>query len=219
VPPATAAEWRIKMKDYQEQLNKYLDYPENRKQVEEYLEKFWLNKRELIDVWLKIKSRVFNTFFKTLPDPLYNKTFETIILKGGSVLPKDNFDAFLTCLRIVGDTSFIILEDYDDNNPPHKSGPPFRFKYPINITIETIMSGADISKQVFLRPVRNYFVFGDSGQWGKYVGNDFEYPLEIIGFHNKYSSLFRSKLIIPEVDTEDLKQWTAFYGMKLPRIN
>lgn len=133
-------------------------------------------------------------------------------------MARDNFKEFLSCIRITGDRSFIILEDYDENNPPHESGPPLRFKYPIDITMETIRSGADISKQLF-RPVRNFFVFGDSGQWGKYVGNDFIYPLEIIGFNRKYSHFFYSKLKIPQEDVEDLKRWTAFYGIKLPRVD
>jgi hypothetical protein len=207
------------MKDYKSQLDKYLDYPENREQVINYLDKYWLEKKELNEVWLNVKNRIFNVNFRNLAEPVFNEQYEILIFKGGSVLPEDYFNAFLECVRISGDKSLIVLEDYDENNPPHESGPPFRLKYPTNITMEAIMSGADISKQVFIRPVRNYFVFGDSGHWGKYVGNDFIYPLEIIGFEEEYSDTFKGKLKIPEDDIEDLKDWTTFYGMNLPGVD
>ena len=88
----------------------------------------------------------------------------------------------------------------------------------LDISWEAILSGAEISSDVFQRPIRNYFVFGDSGQWGKYAGDDYESPLHIIGFNKKYSDLFHNKFKIPEEDIEDLKEWIASNGMKLPGV-
>ena len=207
------------MNDYQKQLDKYNNFPEHRNKAEQYLEKYWLDKNELKEVWLKIKNRIFNKDFIHLPDPVINKDLDVIILKGGIVLYEKEFELFQSCMKSIGDNYFIILEDYDENNPPHSSGPPYRFKFPVNITWEEMTSGGDsymLSYDVFLRPIRNYFVFGDSGAWGKYAGSDYEWPLDIIGFDKKYSDLFHDKFEIPEDDIEDLMRWTAFYGMKLP---
>jgi hypothetical protein len=112
----------------------------------------------------------------------------------------------------------LLVEDYDEKNPPHTDGPPFRFKFPVDISWDEVNDGAELSMIVFW-PERNYFVFGDSGQWGKYTGNDYEYPLDIIGFKRKYSDLFHRKFRIPQEDIEDLKEWTVFYGMKLPGVD
>jgi hypothetical protein len=73
-----------------------------------------------------------------------------------------------------------------------------------------------LAYDVFLRPIRNYFIFGDSGTWGIYAGSDYELPLKIIGFDKKYSNMFHEKFKIPADDLEDLIKWTASYGMKLP---
>jgi hypothetical protein len=148
-----------------------------------------------------------------------NKDLDVIILKGGIVFFKEEFEIYQTCMKIVGDKYFIILEDYDENKPPHTSGPPFRLKYPVDVTWEEMTSNSNphiISFGVFFRLIRNYFVFGDSGTWGKYEGSDYRWPLCIIGFDKKYSCLFRDKFKVPNEDVEALKKWTASYGMKLP---
>ena len=129
------------------------------------------------------------------------------------------FELLQSCMKITRDKYFIILEDYDENNPPHSSGPPYRLKYPADITWQEMTRNDDRHSfpfDVFFLPIRNYFVFGDSGAWGKYAGSDYKWPLDFIGFDKKYSSLFHDKFKIPEKDIEDLMEWTAFYGMKLP---
>ena len=156
------------------------------------------------DVWLEIKNTVFNPGFKELPDPVFNEYFDTIIRKSGLVLDKVEFELLQSCMKATGDRHFIILEEYN----PYTSEPPYKLKYPINITWEEMTSGGDpymIPYDVFFRPIRNYFVFGDSGKWGKYAGNDYEWPLDITGFDKKYSDLFHSKFKIPKEDVKDLK--------------
>jgi hypothetical protein len=204
------------MKDYQKQLDKFLNFPEYREPAEHYLNKYWLDKQELKEVWLKIKDVIYNPGFKVLPDPVFSHNFDTIILKGGSVLNKEEFEILQSCMKVIGEKYLLLVEDYDEEISPINAGPAFRFKYPVDITWEKIMSGGEISFDVFLRPIRNFFVFGDSGQWGRYVGNDYDSPLDIIGFNRKYSDLFHDKIKIPKEDIEDLKEWVASYGMKLP---
>ena len=118
------------MKDYQQQLDKYKNFPEYRQAAEQYLEKYWLDKKELTGVWLDIKNRIFNKDFLRLPGRVINENLEVIILKGGIILWEKQFELLQSCMKSVEDKHFIILEDYDENDPPHSSGPPFRFKYP-----------------------------------------------------------------------------------------
>jgi hypothetical protein len=205
------------MKDYQHQLDGWTDNA-NKKKIQEYLEKYWLDRHELNEVWLKIKNKIYNPTFKAFPEPVFNSSFDTIVRKGGSVLSQDKLTQIQSCMKNIGERYLLLVEDYDETNPPHTSGPPFRFKYPVDISWEEMNDGGELSFIVFL-PERNYFVFGDSGQLGKYTGNDYEYPLDIIGFNRKYSDLFQSKFKIPEEDIEDLKEWTASYGMKLHGVD
>jgi|WetSurMetagenome_2_1015567.scaffolds.fasta_scaffold361350_1 hypothetical protein len=206
------------MKDYQNQIDGFTNNADKKK-IEKYLEKYWLEKPELNEVWSKIKNTIFNSTFNAFPDPVYNVSFDTIVRKGGCILYRDELELLQSCMRTIGDKYLLIIEDFDETNPPHTSGPPYRFKFPVDISWEAILSGAELSLLVFQMPERNYFIFGDSGQWGKYAGNDYESPLEIIGFNRKYSELFHSKFKIPKEDIEDLKEWTASYGMKLPGVD
>jgi hypothetical protein len=203
------------MKDYQNQIDEFTDNADKNK-IEKYLEKYWLDKRDLNEVWLNIKNKVFSTAFSAFPDPLYNVSFDTIIRKGGCLLYQDELEQIQLCMKNFGEKHLFIIEDYDETNPPHTSGPPYRFKFPVDISWKEIIGGAELSWLVFRIPERNYFVFSDSGQWGKYAGNDYEYPLDIIGFDKKYSDLFHEKFKVPPEEVEDLKEWTASYGMKLP---
>lgn len=207
------------MKEYQKQLEKFLDFPENKDVVVEYLEKYWLDKQELNKDWIKIKNTVFNPVFKFLPDAVFNKDFDVLIRLGGTALDQEQYELFQSCMKITGDRYFVVLEDYDEVNPPHFSGPPLRFKYPVDITWEEIIGGDMISYQVFIRPIRMYFIFGDSGKWGKYAGNDYASPIDIIGFDKKYSDLFQEKFKISEEELEDLKQWTLSHDVKIPGFN
>jgi hypothetical protein len=202
------------MSEYQKRLDNFTKYAD-KKRIKAYLEKYWLDIKELDDVWLPIKNDIYNSSFKMLPDPLFKEEFEVIILKGGLIFNRANFDALISCMKITGDKYFLILED---DSGPYFSGLTSRFKYPVNITWEEIMSGAELSMDVFQRPIRDIFVFGDSGQWGKYVADDHEYPLDLIGFNKRYSDLFHAKFKIPQKDVQDLKEWTSFYGMRLPGV-
>lgn len=206
------------MKDYKEHLDKYIDFHKNKVAVE-YLEKYWLDKQDLNETWIEIKNTVFNPDFKLLPDPVFNEDFDSIIRLGGIVFDRGELELYQSCMKITGDNYFIILEDYDEANPPHSSGPSLRFKYPVDITWDEIISGDMISYQVFSRPVRMYYVYGDSGKWGKYAGNDYASPIDIIGFERKYSDLFQDKFRISEEEFEDLKQWTLSRDVKIPGFN
>ena len=210
------------MKDYQELLNKFPDSFNTRNQIIEYLEKYWLDKTELVNVWVKIKNTVFKGNYTSYPNGLLNDYFNIMIIKGGAVFDNIYFEQLMRCMKITGDKYFVLLEDYDENNPPGNlppptiSWPPLRFKFPADITFDEIMGGDFVSAQVITMEFRNYFVFGDSGLWGIYAGDDFETPLQIIGFKKEYSNLFHRNIKISKEDIKDLKEWTASLGMKFP---
>jgi hypothetical protein len=207
------------MKDYQNKLDRYKKNSAYREKAQQYFEKYWLDKTELEEQWLGIKDKIFNKDFHMLPGPVINDKLGVIILKGGIIFTKNEFEIFKSCMRIVGDKVFTIIEQYDEKDPFKSPDGPFHLKFPVDITWEEMTRGGDPNMPaftVFLSPIRNYFVFGDSGLWGKFDGSDYEFPLKIVGFDKKYSALFHDKYKIPEEDVEDLKQWTASYGMKLP---
>ncbi len=81
--------------------------------------------------------------------------------------------------------------------------------YSAKITWQEIISGNFISTVLFNFPEKEYFVFGDSGFWGKYSANEYRYPLEIIGFKREYQSLFSKQyksLMITDEKKREIKE-------------
>jgi len=193
------------MKDYQKQLDLFA-FSETKVITEKYFEQYWLKKDELLELQI-IKDIIFNKNSKNFPDLMFNKEYKILALKGGLIFTKEDFNALKTCMIEAGDKYFIILEDYDENKPPHKSGPPLRFKYPKKIDWSEINISDGICYELFQRPVRNYFVFGDSGLWGKYVANDYIHPLDIIGFKDKVAEIFIEQFKVSESEQKEIFEW------------
>jgi hypothetical protein len=50
-----------------------------------------------------------------------------------------------------------------------------------------------------------YFVFGSKGNWGKYSANDYENPLDIIGFKSELAHIFQEHLKQPKREQEEIR--------------
>jgi hypothetical protein len=198
------------MKDYQVHIDERLKYSSDVQKEIDYFEKYWLDKKELDDIWTQIKGKIFKEPL-IYPGKVINENFHTIVTKGGLVYYKEDHKSLTYCMRYTDDEYFVLLEDYDEKNPPHDISPPYRFKYPVKTTWDEINSGGYIKLDVFSRPDRNFFIFGDSGTWGRYVGNEYIWPFKILGFSKEYSSLFRNRFTNSEKDISDLKKWFDHY--------
>jgi hypothetical protein len=53
-------------------------------------------------------------------------------------------------------------------------------------------------------PHKEYFVFGETGNWGRYVANDYESPLDILGFKREVANIFRSKFALSEAEEREI---------------
>lgn len=188
------------MMDYEKQLNFYVE-DESREQTASYFEKYWLNREEYMEKWLPIQNTIYDGAGNLFPDVKFKSNFEIIALRGGAIFIEEHFALLQQCLQIIGDSYFVIVENADEYSP-HHGQPILRFKYPANITWNELTSGGYVSEELFEAPFKEYFVFGNTGTWGKYVANDYVYPLDIIGFQKEYSEVFRERfesLIEPEV--------------------
>ena len=70
-----------------------------------------------------------------------------------------------------------------------------------------IDEGEGISYEMFLRPVRNYYIFGDSGNWGQYSANDYKTPLDILIFKPEYASIFKEQFKQSKKEQREIKKW------------
>lgn len=181
--------------DFRPRLEAY-SFPESRNDSFKYLSQYWLSKEEYCYKWEKLLSSIFNVR-NSNGESFIKSPFVRMTQVGGLLFVEEEFEHFKKCMNICNDMFLFIIEDYDENNPPHDSGPSMRFKYPSDITWEQINQQEGISYELFQRPVRNYFVFGDSGNWGKYVANDYDSPVDIICYKPQFQFLFQ-QLFNPE---------------------
>jgi len=214
-------------KDYEEQLNAF-SVAETRSQAELYFSKYWLNKNELFERWLPIQNSIFDSRAEHLPDMMFKSNFELFPLVGGNVfLGEKDFTLLQDCMRETGDSHFVIIQNEnviikfyepEDDWIVH---PPLRFKYPVNTSWDELMSGGYISIELFQGACKDFFIFGDSSNWGRYAANDYvqpsnllsSNPLIIMGFKNEYSEVFKKnfeqiRLLEPEITPEILfSEW------------
>jgi hypothetical protein len=206
-------------KDFDKQLRMF-PTPEIRAQAEAFFEKYWFNTDEYKEKWLSIQNSIFDHQAKHLPDLMFNDNYELLPLEGGNIFTsKEDFSTLQRCMREVGDNSFAVVENervvikFYDPEGGWGVTPFLRFKFPSEVSWEELMSGDPISVLLFQvqGAIKDYFVFGDGGNWGRYVANDyanptaaplFSTPLNIMGFKKEYSEVFRKNyehLIKPEI--------------------
>lgn len=175
----------------------------DKKLAEEYLQKYWLTEQEYLSVWKPIQDKIF-VQGKNLPDLVYRPEFEMIALRGGCLFLEEDFKQLQKAMQEVGETHFVIIQ----NTPDFMDGDPmFRMKFPVNITWEELTSGNYISAVLLEMDYNEYFVFGKSGNYGKYSANDYECPLDIIGFKPELAPIFQKHFKQPKEEQEEIREW------------
>lgn len=160
----------------------------------QYLQNYFLSEEEYFKYWKPIQKKVFPYESIGIPTQMFSENYNLITSVGGVLFEKEDFELLQKCILEIGDRSIIIIQN-DFTRRLEK--PILRMKYPSDITWEKIMSGSFISTVLFKMYANEYFVFSESGLWGKYSANDEEYPLDIVGvtpdlefIFEKYRSLF-----------------------------
>jgi len=190
------------IKDYDEILNTVLD-EETRKQAELYFEKYWLGEDEYFEKWRPIQESIFDLKARYLPDMMFSVGFELFPLVGGDIFVSErDFTILQHCMRRTGDEQFAIVQN---RNVVVGGGgieelPFTRFKYPVDISWAELMSGGIAGSEHLNNGCKDYFVFGDSGNWGRYVGNSYvkpenqvsANPINVMGFKKGLSDMCRN---------------------------
>lgn len=204
------------MIEYVRHLEEYLNYWQadfsklvpsdqwgDKQLAEEYLQKYWLLEQEYLSVWKPIQDKIFIQD-KSIPDLVYRPEFEMIALRGGCLFLEEDFKQLQKAMQEVGEEYFVIIQHSQDFT---EGEPMFKMKFPVNITWEELISGNYISAVLFEMSYNEYFVFSESGNWGKYSANDYEYPLEIVGFKPELTHIFQEYFSQPKEEQEEIREW------------
>lgn len=173
----------------------------DKKAAELYLEKYWLSNKEYFKHWKPKKDDIFFNYGNGLPDLTFSENFKVIISTGGCLFQRKDYELLKKCLTKTGDTHFVVIE----NSFGGKINNPLKFKYPVNITWEELTSGNFISSAIVDNSAKEYFVFGDSINWGKYSANDYFDPIDLIVFKDKYASIFDYYFKNEKINTDKIQ--------------
>jgi hypothetical protein len=186
----------------------------NREIALEYLKCYFLSDEEYSKSWKNILKSIFQNEKKGLPEKVFKDGFSLIAIRGGVLFTREDFEILQNCIKAIGDKSMVIIQN-DFGGKLKK--PIFKMKYPIDISWETLMSGNFVSAVLFEMFANEYFVFSESGRWGKYSANDYAKPLDIIGFNPELANIFERYFIQPKEEQEEIKQWLplAYKGLIL----
>lgn len=204
-------------KDYIKQLN-YYSFEESIDKSQKYMEDYWLNEKELKEKWLPIKDKIFNANFDWFPEKVFNDDFILRPIMSGSVLIDLDYDSLIKCIEFIGDSEYVVVESHINNFIKNAAydmrKPALRFKFNSGLKWSDISFSFEqrerISQTLF-EPVRNYFVFGQSGEWGKFTANDHDDMVDIIGFKPKYLDLFRKYFPVTEQEKKDIEDSLSEY--------
>lgn len=204
------------MIDFRSHLNFYKVYPHmhfsklvkekdwgNEGIAEKYLKKYWLPELEYLSAWKPIQDEIF-VEGKSLPDLIYRPEFEMIVANGGCLFVEEDFKQLQKSMQEVGEEHFVIIQhsqDFTDGEPM------FRMKFPVTITWEELTSGNYISAVLLEMSLNEYYIFGASRNWGKYSANDYDRPLDIIGFKPELASVFRKHFKQSKEEQEVIWDW------------
>lgn len=204
------------MIEYSRHLEEYLNYSHanfsklvpqnlwgNKKLAEEYFKKYWLLEEEYQKVWRPIQNKIFIEG-ESLPNFIYSPDFKMIALRGGCLFAKEDFELLQKAMQEIDEKQFVIVQHSQEFT---HGEPMFRMKYPVNITWEELVSGNYISAVLFEMNYNEYFVFGESANWGKYSANDYEYPLDIIGFKSEYATIFKEHFELSKEEQDEIREW------------
>lgn len=176
----------------------------NKEIASEYLNRYFLSIEEYTQKWKPIQECIFQNERTGLPAKVFKEGFNLMAIRGGILFEREDFENLQNCIKAVGDKNLVIVQN-DFGGAVEK--PLLRMKYPVDITWERLMCGNFVSTVLFEMFANEYFVFSESGNWGKYSANDYENPLDIIGFKPELAAIFQEHIRQSKEEQEEIREW------------
>jgi len=143
-----------------------------------YLDKYWMSVGGLTENWAGVLARAF---VLKAGGPEVSFFHQAQWRPGGVLFTEEEFAEFTRLASRTGAQRFAIVEYVGQKQwSDFISGSFFRFSYPLDVSWSEIACSCAIADDVFMRPIRSYFVITDNGLAGKYVDSDALHPYEIV---------------------------------------
>ncbi len=146
----------------------------------------------------------FDIRYKTMQDLLSNLS-NYFSYSSSLLFWKESYELIQAICVEYGDRYIYILEEERCETAPEAA---FKLKIPVNHSWETVTNGGCIANVLFNMFCNNYYVFGDSGKWGKWCDYDNDY-IDYEVFTYKYETpqiaAYKDYFAITEKEYKSLK--------------
>lgn len=210
------------MKEYQKQLDIF-SIEETKDLAFAYFDKYWMRESVYLEEWLPLQNSIYKSItikpgaenntrpycsVSDLYDVKFKEGFYYMDYADGLCFTKTSLTFLQKIMKEIGDTHFAIIQDMNflpyvlvdehykvllEHQSKEIDHPKLQFVYPIDTTWEELMSGGGISRELFETAYKNFFVFGNRGQWGRYVVGD--EMSTILGYHPAFEKQFKDTYV------------------------
>lgn len=175
-----------------------------------YLEKFAVDEDEYCCQTLQLFRKVFRNMLDANFNiwsidiaSIFRRGFQSEVHVASPLFSKETYLLFQDMCTVYGDKIFYIIED---ELCEEDAAMAVKLKFPVSTTWSEIMSGEFLSNAILRTACRNYYMFGDSGKWGRWCDYDNNWlDYEIIGFSQVFPETLRYCLELRLSDTERKK--------------
>jgi len=170
-----------------------------------YLQKYWLEEKEFSSVWHPIQLQMFSPSTKAFPDLLFQQPIHIFPRPSGFTLNPDTLVLVKLLMEKSGEDEFVVIQNSVEANQSD-AAQSLRLKYPISVTWKEIMSGGYISTALFEMWHNDYFVFGKSRLWARYVVNDYKTPIDLFAVEESLVSAMEPHFRLTEAECIQITQ-------------
>jgi len=184
----------------------------SKEQALAFAKKYWLTTEQQESVWASVFSEVFVEAPFGLNDLVFADGFVLMPFVGGSLFTEEDYEALRRCMLALGEDTFAVIENTFGGRLKE---PQLCFAFPTSLTWADLTSGAFLSTALLGMMHKDFYVLGNSGKWGKYLGNDYQDCIEVLGFRPVCSDIFLAEF--SSKDEAVAKSLPASYMPKLFR--
>lgn len=178
-----------------------------------YLRKYAIDEDEYCCQTLQL----FRKVFRNMLDANYNISsidiasvfrsgFQSEVHVASPIFSKETYLLFQEMCSAYGDRMFYILED---ELCEEDTAMVVKLKFPVSTTWNEIMSGEFLSNAILRTACRNYYMFGDSGKWGRWCDYDNNWlDYEIMGYSQVLPETLRycSELRLSDIEKKRIDE-------------
>lgn len=175
----------------------------NKMAAERFCERYWLSDADYDRAVRPVVSQVFVSETASPPAQVFQNGYAIVARRGGCLFVRNDFETLMPLVASLGDTSIAIVQ-----NPSSTTAalPPMRFQFQTSTSWEEMISGGCLSAILLDMPHQEYFVVGQSSDWGLYVASDYAQPLTLFGVRPTLAQRFVDAFPIDLVEETELRQ-------------